>query len=184
MQAVLVAVIAVLGTLGGAIVNGLLQMRHAARAEEHASTERLRQDRLSAYLVFAQSLSEFRGAQLERWYARRDYTEDSDQYRQAREETHRTGAVARSSLYRVQLLIDEDELIGLAREVYLLAMSIEKADSEDELNKRAEYSRGKSEAFIVVAGRLGKVRLRSIAGRSRRPLSSWQTKLADGGHHR
>jgi hypothetical protein len=158
MQAVVVAVIAVLGTLGGAIVNGLLQQRQAARTEAHASAERLRQDRLTAYLAFAQALSEFRGAQLERWYAARDHTTDSDEYRRAREGTHRTGATARSALARVQLAIDDEELVGLAREAYSLAFTIEKADDEDELNERAQHARERAEAFIVVAGRLGKVR--------------------------
>ena len=70
-------------------MNGLLQQKHAARTEERARDERLRQDRLAAYLAFAQSLSEFRGAHFERWFARRDHTTDSDEYRRAREETHR-----------------------------------------------------------------------------------------------
>ncbi len=139
-------------------MNGLLQQRQAARAEAHTSTERLRQDRLAAYLAFTQSLSEFRGAQLERWFAARDHTTNSDEYRRTREETHRTGAAARSALFRVQLAIDQEELVGLAREAYSLAYSIEKAENEDELNERTQRSREKTEAFIITAGRLGEVR--------------------------
>ena len=138
-------------------MNGLLQQKHAARTER-ARDERLRQDRLAAYLAFAQSLSEFRGAQFERWFARRDHTTDSDEDRRAREETHRTGAAARNALFRVQLVILQEELIGLAHEAYSLVFAIESVDDEGELNKRMQNSREKTEAFIIAAGRLGKVR--------------------------
>ena len=139
-------------------MNGLLQQRHAVRAEERTQAERLRQDRLTAYLEFAQSVGAFRAAQMERWNARHDHTADSDECRRAREETHRTGGTVRVALFRVQLLIDEKELSGLAHEALSLAFSVEKADNEDDLNRRVNLCREKTEEFILAAGRLGQVR--------------------------
>jgi hypothetical protein len=158
MQAVFIAVIAVAGTLLGAVVNGLFQQWQAGRGEEHARAERLSEDCLAAYLGFAQSIAEFRGAQLERWIARRDHTRDSDEYRRARGEAHRTGGAARSGLLRVQLATEDEELLGLAREALSLTFSVEKADDEHELNERTQHSRDTTDAFIAAAGR----RLRQV----------------------
>jgi hypothetical protein len=60
MQAALVAVIAVLGTLGGALISGLLQHKNAIRSEDAAKSERLRQERLEACIEFGQSIGEYR----------------------------------------------------------------------------------------------------------------------------
>ena len=57
------------------------------------STQRLRQVVLLR-IGHLRSRLEFRGAQLERWFAARDHTTNSDEYRRTREETHRTGAAA------------------------------------------------------------------------------------------
>jgi type II secretory pathway pseudopilin PulG len=158
VQALFVAVIAVVGTLSGAAVTGFIQQRQTARAEERAKDERLRQERLASYLAFAQSMSEFNAAQIERWIARTDHTRDSDEYRQAREKTHRTGAVAEGALFRIQLAIDDESLVILAREALSIAYLVEKAGDLDDLNNRAQRARDAVNAFITAAGRLGQVR--------------------------
>jgi type II secretory pathway pseudopilin PulG len=161
VQAVFVAVIAVVGTLSGAAVTGFIQQRQTARAEERAKDERLRQERLASYLAFAQSISEFNAAQIERWIARTtrtDLTRDSDEYQQAREKTHRIGAVAEGALFRVQLAIDNEGLLILAREALSAAYFVEKAGELDDLDDRAEKARNSVNAFVTAAGRLGQVR--------------------------
>jgi hypothetical protein len=158
VQAVFVAVIAVVGTLGGAVVTGFLQRRQLVWGEERAKDEVLRQTRVAAYVGFAQLTSEFSAAQIERWIIRRDHTRDSDQYRQAREETHRTGSAARGGLFRLQLVIDDEELLELAHEALSIAFSVERADNQDDLNKRSRRSREAIDAFVEAAGRLSQVR--------------------------
>jgi hypothetical protein len=139
-------------------VNTLLQEKRAARVDDNSRAERLRQDRLTAFLGFAQSIADFRSAQIERWNAERSYSKDSDQYRRAVEEAHRTGAVARSARFRVELAIDNEELLGLAQEALTFALSAAQSDNENKLKESIEHSREKTEAFIGSAGKLGQVR--------------------------
>lgn len=158
MQAVFVALIAVLGTLGGAVVSGVLSHRNTVRSEAAARSEQLRQDRLEAYVAFAQSLSGVRGAQFTRWNSRIEQGRDSDEYRQAKADAYQSRIAARGALIRVELLTDHDEIVRLAREASDAAIALEKADTEAELVKRAERSRKATDAFVIAASRNGGLR--------------------------
>jgi signal transduction histidine kinase len=158
MQAVFVALIAVLGTLGGALVSGVLSHRNTARSEAAARSEQLRQDRLEAYVAFALSLSALRGAQFTRWNTRSEQGRDSDEYRQAKADAYQTRIAARGALIRVELLTDHDEIVRLAREASTAATALEEADTEKELAKRAVHSRKAADAFVMAASRNGGLR--------------------------
>ena len=141
MQSVLVAVIAVLGTLGGAAVTGFIQHRSAIQREDAARTEHLREERLEACLTFAQSVADVRSAMSMRWAARDDYGRDSDEYQAAKSEAYRVRVTARSALFRVQLLIDDEELVHTAQEALTTAIAIFDAEDEKELGERTQRSR-------------------------------------------
>lgn len=158
MSAVFVALIAVAGTLSGAGVTGFIQQRQAARVEQRAKDEHLRQERLASYLTFAQSISEFSTTQIERWIARTEHTRESDEFRQAREKAHRAGINAEGALFRVQLAIDNEDLLVLAREALSAAYLLDKAGELADLGDRSQTARDAVNAFVTAAGRLGQVR--------------------------
>jgi hypothetical protein len=60
MGAALASVIAVAGTLLGSVVTHVLQRRTAGHAERFARDERLRQERLTVYSVFAEAVMAYR----------------------------------------------------------------------------------------------------------------------------
>lgn len=158
MQAALVAVIAVLGTLGGTLISGLLQHKNAIRAENAVKSERLRQERLEAYIKFGQSIGEYRGAQNARGNVIERFGGDTEEAKEAAMEVRRARIAARSALLRVQLLIEDAELLRLAREAMGVTIGMDESEDRDDRRKRAERSRGAVDAFITAAGRNGQVR--------------------------
>jgi hypothetical protein len=158
VQSVLVAVIAVVGTLGGAIVTGFIQHRSAIQREDAARSEHLREERLETCLAFVQSVAEVRGAMSMRWTARDEHGRDSDQYQAAKAEAYRVRVSARSALVRVQLLIDDEELARTAQEALTAAIAVFDAGDEGELGERTQHSRDATDAFVAAAGRRAHVR--------------------------
>ncbi len=158
MQAALVAVIAVLGTLGGALVNGLLQHKNALRAEGAAKAEILRQERLEACIRFGQAMSEFRNAENTRYNARERFGRDTAEYEEAAAEVHRARVAARGTLLRVQLLMEDAEVIRLAQEAMNITIDMRNSKNEEAWEKQSERSRNATEAFITAAGQRGQLR--------------------------
>lgn len=158
MQAVFVGLIAILGTLGGAVITGVLQQKNAARAEDAAKSEQRRQERLTAYLEFGQALAQLRSAEMTRWITRAEVGREDPKYGEAKAEEYRARAVARSALMRVQLLTDSEDVLHKAQDALAGAIAIFESDSEDDLAKRAEKSRASVDAFIRSAGTNGGLR--------------------------
>jgi hypothetical protein len=158
MQAVFVALIAILGTLGGAVVSGLLQQKNATRSADTARSEQRRQERLTAYVEFGQTLSQLRGAGITRWNTRAELGREDSKYGEAKAEEYRARQVARGALIRVQLLTDNDELVINAQEALAVTIALMEADSEDDLAKRAEKARASADTFIRSAARNGGLR--------------------------
>lgn len=158
MQTVFIALIAILGTLGGAVITGVLQHKNAARSEDAARSEQRRQERLTAYLEFGQALAQLRGAEMTRWITRAEVGREDPKYGEAKAEEYRARALARSALMRVQLLTDSDDVIQKAHEALADAIRIFESESEDDLAKRAENSRASVDAFIRSAATNGGLR--------------------------
>jgi hypothetical protein len=155
MQAVFIALIAVLGTLGGAGITGALQQKNAVRLADDAQSERRRQERLTAYLEFGQAIAQLRNAEITRWTARSEFGRESSEYGAAKAEEYRTRSAARSALIRIQLLIDSDDLLQGAHQVLDVTITLEQASSEDNLAELAARSRDVTDAFIRSAARRG-----------------------------
>jgi hypothetical protein len=155
MQAVFVALIAVLGTLGGAGITGVLQQKNAARTAEGAKSESRRQERLAAYLEFGQAIAHLRNAEIARWTAKAESGRESSEYGVAKAEEYRSRSAARSALIRIQLLIDSEDILSAAQQVLEVTIAIEQASSENDLADLAARSRDVTDAFIRSAAQRG-----------------------------
>ena len=76
MNAVLVSLVAVAGTLLGSLSTYLFQRRIAMHAEAVARNERLRQDRLAACGTFAAAITDVKRAVITAWSRRNDHDEE------------------------------------------------------------------------------------------------------------
>ncbi|WP_433566802.1 hypothetical protein ACQP1O_17410 [Nocardia sp. CA-151230] len=107
------ALIAVAGTLLGSIVTHYFQRASAHRAIRQSFSERLRQDRLSAYNAFAAAAIEYRHHQIERWHRLR---QDPGAELNSRSEAFSQKAALKTEFLRVKLLSDDSRLHRLADE--------------------------------------------------------------------
>jgi hypothetical protein len=155
MQAVLVALIAVVGTLGGAGMTGLLQQKNAARLADAAQSERRRHERLTAYLEFGQAIAHLRTAEITRWTSRAESGRESSEYGAAKAEEYLSRSAARNVLIRIQLLIDSEDLLRTAQQVLDVTIAVEQAHSENDLADRAARSRDVTDAFFRSAAQRG-----------------------------
>ncbi|HSV64416.1 MAG TPA: hypothetical protein VLJ59_00725 [Mycobacteriales bacterium] len=69
---VMLAVLAVVGTLLGSIVASVFQQRGAERAERFARSERRRQEQLDIYSGFAGTAAQYRRVERDRWHRHRE----------------------------------------------------------------------------------------------------------------
>ncbi|MFC8142965.1 hypothetical protein ACFUKV_14640 [Streptomyces paradoxus] len=151
MQAVLVALIAVLGTLGGSVVTGILQRRHTDRAADLARRERQRQEQRTAIIDLAEALVELRRRQIWRWSTRRDYGTGNDTYREAKDACFEARTASRACLLRLRLTGVPDLVVNLAMAAFETSIIIEEASNEAELTQRAEVSREAMDSFVAAA---------------------------------
>jgi hypothetical protein len=150
MSAVLVSLIAVVGTLLGSLSTYLFQRRTAMHAETVARKERLRQDRLAACGTFAAAITEVKRAVITAWFRRK---ERGDEWRAAMTEADRMGAAAEGARIRMSLLTDDPDLHrsadAVSAQITVLREAADKADLE---GREAEFAAAR-EAFIAAARR-------------------------------
>ena len=150
MQTVLTSLVAVCATVVGAVLSYLFQKSTTQRSEQFNRSERLRQDKITAYSRFAETVMSFRIAQYDRW-SRRNEDRHSDQYVTARLESRRLRAAAWHALYHVRLLTDEENVWKRASAAMELAVAIDEADGLEDLRTRGEQTRYAVEEFIDLA---------------------------------
>lgn len=85
MVAIWTSVVAVGGTLLGAVLTHLFQRLTAARTERFSRSEALRQERTATYSSFAAAAEEYRHGQAGRWY-RRERGRADGEFIEARDE--------------------------------------------------------------------------------------------------
>lgn len=152
VQGLLASVIAVAGTLLGAIVAYVFQRVNAGRAERFAREERLRQERIAAYSGFAGAITELRRGVISLWFVRqRDDAPRSDLYA-ARTEADRLGAAADHARFRVQLLAEDPDLVALADAAFQPIGEIHHAADRAELVNHENRCQDLLKRFITVAG--------------------------------
>lgn len=145
------SIVAVLGTLAGALTAGLLHHRSArtARAEERAESHR--QDQLGAVTDFAAALDAHRSAMFHR--ERLTMTEAGTEHQlEAQTRSHDTRAAITAPHIRLQVLVPE--LAGPAQQAADATYALRRAIDRTELDARRHAAKEASVAFIAAAATL------------------------------
>ncbi|MDQ1009507.1 hypothetical protein QFZ82_003992 [Streptomyces sp. V4I23] len=150
MSASLSTIVAVLGTLLGAVVTHLFQRNSAEQARIFTASQQLRSERLSVYSDFAGAVTEFRRGQYDRWH-RKNEDPQSPAYVDARTESYRLRGVSQHALFRVQLIASSAQVTDAARAAYERASAVHRAADSQHLNANGEEARALLEQFIVLA---------------------------------
>ncbi|GAA2235517.1 hypothetical protein GCM10010232_22800 [Streptomyces amakusaensis] len=144
------AVIAVIGTLLGAVVTHVFQRRTTERTAVLTRAEQLRQERISAYSAFAGALVDYRRGQNDRWY-RAQRSPGSAEAEEARIDSYRLRSSAHQALIRVQLVCDEPQTLALASAAFEVTNCMHEASDEDDRSQRSEQARETLSEFIGTA---------------------------------
>jgi hypothetical protein len=150
MQAFFTSLIAVAGTLLGSTTSFLFQRRSADRAEEFARTERLRQERMTAYSGYAGAITELKRGVVSLWFRRQDDPHGAE-YLMARAECDRLGAAAEQAQFRMRLISEDLDLVTLADAAFATIGSIGHADDKAQLAERETHCLDALNAFIAGA---------------------------------
>jgi hypothetical protein len=152
----LTSAIAVLGTLLGGIVTYVLQRMTLERSLAETRREKRRQEFADALAAYASACTSLRRAEFNRARMRLE-SPDNPKREEARQETYRLRAEARSAYYLVRLLADPDsdgDLIHDARDVIELARLITAGPTTlEEVHKRSEDATAALDKVIDRANR-------------------------------
>ncbi|GHC68139.1 hypothetical protein GCM10010349_41830 [Streptomyces flavofungini] len=150
MEVVLAAAVAVVGTLMGSVITYLLQVRTAEHGERNRNTEQLRQERLTAFCAVADALHSVRRAEHDRWRHEQESPGGAEAI-EARERSIQLRPAAWSALTRLQLLVEEPELVRSAQHAYQTVRAIHWAQDEGDLYDKDRASRAALDAFLSAA---------------------------------
>ncbi|MGW1489961.1 hypothetical protein [Streptomyces sp. NPDC002402] len=150
MEAIIASAVAVLGTLLGSGITLAFQQRTTARGQEFIRSEKLRQERLDAYSVYAGALLNYRRCLVHLWFCMRKQPppEDPDE---VRIRAYDLRSAAQEALFRVQMLTD-DEALSLAAEAVLADITtLHKTDNRAELDERRRRTRDRISHLVSAA---------------------------------
>ncbi|MFH9106134.1 pRL2-23 [Streptomyces albus] len=145
------SVIAVLGTLAGALASGLLQHR-AVRAERaDARAEQLRRDRMNAVTALAVAVSDHRRAM---WEVKDAELTGADAQRviELRDESHRTRSAVTDPAVRLRLLVDDAAVREAAAEAVKATYRIRDAEDLTALQASRRAALEAHDTFVNQAG--------------------------------
>lgn len=145
--------VAVGGTLMGAVVTHVFQRLAARRSELFARSEALRQERIATYSTFAAAVEDYRHGQAARWYARQQ-DPHGEAFVAVRDEAHRLRTATRQVLYRVKLLTDEREVVLAAEQAYRCTRDVSTARDRAEHDALDGKAREAIETFVSRASPL------------------------------
>ncbi|MBH5336989.1 hypothetical protein IHE55_20365 [Streptomyces pactum] len=152
MDAALSTLIAVAGTLLGAVATHVFQRKADRRAQSFAAQQQLRAERMAVYSDFAGAVTEFRRGQQDRWH-RRNEDPHGDAAFEARVEAHRLRGLALQALFRVQLISSSQRITDAAEHVYELTSDIHEAANRNELSAKGAEARQELANFVQLAAR-------------------------------
>ncbi|GLY42431.1 hypothetical protein Amsp01_084540 [Amycolatopsis sp. NBRC 101858] len=159
MDGVLTGVIAISGTLAGSSLTYLFGLLATRRTERVAREERLRQERISAYVAFAGAMTELRQSVIAKWFLKQ--RDDEEKKRAAYTESDKRGAAADHARLRMQMLTDDAELLRLADVTFEPIKELHDSPDVATLRKHEEHSQAVLSAFIQAAGQ----QVRALPGR-------------------
>lgn len=136
MDQVLLSLVAVVGTLLGALLGYVLQRQSADRSERKA-----------AVLTYTGAITEaIRGQQ--DWWHRQNEDPEGPEQQAARVEAHRLRGVARQAINGIALHVADDGLLDLAESTFVTASAIHRADTRSELDSRTALARASLRTFV------------------------------------
>lgn len=150
MEAAISAIVAVTGTILGAVLTYFFQERAARRAEASTLQRELRAERMSVYSSLLTALAEYRRGQLDWWWRRREDPR-SDATFTARVESFRLRGLAQAALSQVQLIAGNRELPDAALEAWDLTHPVHHAEDRADLGARADAAKTAVDRFITLA---------------------------------
>ncbi|QHF97570.1 pRL2-23 [Streptomyces sp. NHF165] len=146
------SLIAVIGTLAGAILSGLLQHRVARSDRADAQAEQLRQHRMDAVAALAVALSDHRRAM---WQLRDAQLTDQPHQRveELLDESHHTRSAVTDPAVRLRLLIADPTVRAAAAEAVQATYRMRDAASLDVLQVQRRAALDAHDAMVEAAGR-------------------------------
>ncbi|MFF1562025.1 hypothetical protein ACFVY1_00595 [Streptomyces sp. NPDC058293] len=144
------SVIAVFGTLLGALVTHRQQLKSARLTAVMAREERVRQDRLDVYAAYGGALMDYRRCLMDHWYAEREgrHEEDLIALRRASFEQR---AAAQEAMFRVELLTTGSALIDAGRQALTGVTGLRSAETTEAFDEARAVSRRAIYAFITAS---------------------------------
>ncbi|MCC9710176.1 hypothetical protein E4N62_35910 [Streptomyces sp. MNU76] len=150
METIIASGIAVLGTLLGSGLTLAYQQRATDRTHAFTRREKLRQERLDAYSVYAGALLNYRRSLVHLWFCEHEQPppEDPDT---VRVRAYDLRSAAQEALFRVQMLTPDDELSRTAEAVLADVTAVLKTDSRPEFDARRVRTRDAIALLISTA---------------------------------
>lgn len=147
----LATVIAVLGTLLGAVVAGMFQQKNAGRAEQAATAEQLRRERLDAVTALAAAGSDHRRAMRMRGEASLAEATTA-RIEELRTASHATRSAITRPLVAVQVLIPDPAVRSAAQAMVTATYRMRDADTSIEaLSEAQTEARAAHDLFVDAA---------------------------------
>ncbi|MDI5967509.1 hypothetical protein POF50_012510 [Streptomyces sp. SL13] len=148
MDGIAPSVIAVLGTLLGVGLTYVFQERGNARIAQQDREERLRQERMDAYVAYAAALVAYRRGLIDLWFSDRAGT-PPEELRRVRLHSYELRTAAQEALFRVQLVTDDAVLSTRAVQVFQEVGEVGRSDQREEMDRRRESTRDAVNAFVT-----------------------------------
>ncbi|KFF94764.1 hypothetical protein IQ62_46015 [Streptomyces scabiei] len=135
METIIASGIAVLGTLLGSGLTLAFQQRTTDRSHEFARREKLRQERLDAYSVYAGALINYRRCLVHLWFCEHEQPppEDPDT---VRIRAYDLRSSAQEALFRAQMLTDDAALSQSAGTVLSDITALSKTEDRTRFDER------------------------------------------------
>ncbi|MCX4423493.1 hypothetical protein [Streptomyces mirabilis] len=140
METIIASAIAVLGTLLGSGITLAFQQRTTDRSHQFARREKLRQERLDAYSIYAGALINYRRCLVHLWFCEHEQPppEDPDS---VRIRAYDLRSSAQEALFRVQMLTDDATLGQTAEAVLADITALTKTETRSQLDQRRVQTR-------------------------------------------
>ncbi|MEV7978774.1 hypothetical protein [Streptomyces sp. NPDC086519] len=151
MDAIITSVVAVVGTLAGALLTHLFQIRATERADRADRSARLRQDRLEACSTFAAAATRLRRAANDRWFRRQESPDGHEPFEIA-DEFYGIRTAAWEACYRLRMVTADAELDQLAGAVINEASAVLAAREHADVRARRDRASALIEDFVARAG--------------------------------
>ncbi|MGW4743634.1 hypothetical protein ACWEPR_02365 [Streptomyces sp. NPDC004290] len=134
MEVIIASAMAVVGTLLGSGITLAFQRRTADRGHQFTRGEKLRQERLDAYIAYAGALVNYRRALVHLWFCRNE-PQPPEPPDDVRVRAYGLRSVAQEALFRMQML-SHDDALGVRGEALLGEITLlSKVESRAELDE-------------------------------------------------